>query len=148
MQGFWTLNLNAVHFVQMFQSATTTTYTVNIYGVNPETGVSTPTILDPVTNAVTTPGTQIYLYRTNKEIIGIAYYKVTATTTTTDTGAAAGAAQGTTTTTTTGAVKFVGHVNTNGSVDGDFYAINPDGTKLQNVFKNPNTGLISGKFSS
>lgn len=168
LQGFNTLNLDAIHFTNIFGAPQDTTYTIDIYGMDPTTGTATPATVDPVSGKVTAPGTPLYLYRIGNTLTGIGYYTINTTTTQTvqqgqpgqQTGQQPGQQPGqpgqqpgepqtiVTNTTSTGAVKFVGTISKGGSVEGEFYAINPDGSKIKNVLQNKDMSLIRGKFKS
>ncbi|HEV8607555.1 MAG TPA: S8 family serine peptidase [Tepidisphaeraceae bacterium] len=139
IQGLYTLNMAATTLKQTFPApgggtggggggggTTTTTLQVDLFGMDAQTGVALPPTLDPITGAITTPGTTIVLSRNGNAITGLGFVRVAETTTT-----GGGGPPGTTSNVVSGAVRFTGKI-VKGKVTGTYRAINPDGSFVTN----------------
>ena len=162
IQGLYTLNMPASTLKQTFPlpqptsggnsgggtsggggTTTTSTLQVNLFGMDAQTGIALPPTIDPITGAITTPGTNIILTRSGNAVTGLAFISVAQTTTT-----GGGGGGGTTTTNVvSGAVRFSGKI-VKGRISGTYRTINPDGTFVnQRQAFELGLPIISGKFS-
>ena len=82
-------------------TTTTSTLQIDLFGMDAQTGVALPPTLDPITGAITTPGTNIVLTRAGNSISGVGFIRVALTTT-----AGGGGPGGGISTTTWSAVPF------------------------------------------
>jgi subtilase family serine protease len=134
IQGLYTLNMTATTLKQTFPApgggggtggTSTTTLQVDLFGMDAQTGVALPPTLDPITGAITTPGTTIILSRNGNTITGLGFVRVAESTTT------GGVGGGTVTNAVSGAVRFTGKI-VKGKITGTYRAVNPDGTFVTN----------------
>jgi hypothetical protein len=117
---------------------------VDLFGMDPQTGIALPPTVDPITGAITAPGSNIVLTRSGNTVTGTAFIRVAQTTTT---GGGGGGGGGTTVTNVvSGAIRLRGKIG-HGDVRGTFQTINPDGTFV-NKRQAFELGLpiISGRF--
>ena len=133
LQGFTSLNLPAFRFQNTFSPAGSNLAEVDLYGIDAD-GNSVPPVIDPVTGLITTPGTQIQLFRVGNTITGHAVYQLT--------DAASGAVLD------TGPIKFMGTISAKNKIKGEFFTVDLQGNRIKRIFTNVTQPIINGEFSS
>ncbi len=160
VQGLNTLNMSAVHMRQLFGApdggsggstggtggTQTVVTTLDLFGMDTQTGQPTPATINQTTGVVTAPGTPITLHRgPDDSVTGLGFYALTVINNNTNGGGGGTGGNQGSTSLTFGAVKFVGKIS-KGHVEGDYYAINPDGTRIKQIFNANGDPIVQGTF--